>query len=123
MTDPDWKALDDFAAGIDGNRLPRTDSLAGTALEVSGQLRLEFQSADKVAWRTPNGDAGTDWYEAVEIRPDLHYLTVTDAAHPLRASVLIVHRGTGHTLTITSEIAAEPTPGKPRVSQTFIPGT
>ena len=123
MTDPDWKALDDFAAGIDGNRLPRTDSLAGTALEVAGQLYLEFQGADKVAWRTPDGSGGTDWYEAVEVRPDVYYLTITDAAHPLRASVVVVHRGTGHTLTITSEIAAEPTPGTPRVSQTFTPGT
>ncbi|MGH8880890.1 MAG: MoaF N-terminal domain-containing protein, partial [Stackebrandtia sp.] len=48
MTDPDWKALDDFAAGIDGNRLPRTEKLAGCTLEIAGQLHLAFESADKV---------------------------------------------------------------------------
>lgn len=123
MTDPQWKALDDFAAGIDGNRLARTDVLAGTSLEVAGQVRLDFLAADKVAWRDADGTTGTDWYEAVEVRPDLHYLTLADAAHPLRATVLIVHRGTGHTLTVTSEIAAAPTPGRPRVDQIFTPGT
>ncbi len=123
MTDPDWKALDDFAAGIDGNRLPTTDALAGTSFGVSEQLRLEFRTGDKVAWQTREGASGTDWYEAVQVRPDVYYLTITDAGNPLRAKVLIVHWGTGHTLTIESIIAGEPTPGRPRVDQTFTPGT
>ena len=123
MTAPDWKALDDFAAGIDGNRLPSTDALAGTSFGVSGQLRLDFRTADQVEWQCADGSRGTDWYEAVEVRPDVQYLTITDAAHPLRARVLIVHWGTGHTLTITSTIADEPTPGRPRVDQTFSTGT
>jgi hypothetical protein len=123
---PDWKALDDFAAGIDGNRLPRSDVLAGTSLVVGEQgrspLHLEFRGTDEVSWRREDGSSGTDWYEVVEVRPDVHYLTITDSAAPLRATVLIVHRGTGRTLTITSTIAEEPTPGQPRVSQLFRPG-
>lgn len=123
MTDPDWKALDDFAAGIDGNRLPTTDALAGTSFGISEQLRLEFRTGDKVSWQTREGASGTDWYEAVQVRQDVYYLTITDAGNPLRAKVLIVHWGTGHTLTIESVIAGEPTPGRPRVDQTFAPGT
>jgi hypothetical protein len=122
MTDPDWKALDDFAAGIDGNRLPTTDALAGTSFGISG-TSMEFRTGDKIAWHTREGAGGTDWYEAVEVRPDVYYLTITDAGNLLRAKVLIVHWGTGHTLTVESVIAGEPTPGRPRVSQTFTPGT
>lgn len=122
----DWKALDEFAAGIDGNRLPRSDALAGTSLVVVEQgrspLRLDFRSGDEVSWRRDDGSAGTDWYESVDVRPDVHYLCLTDAARPLQATVLVVNRATGRTLTITSDIADEPTPGQPRVSQTFRPG-
>jgi hypothetical protein len=93
MTDPDWKALDDFAAGIDGNRLPTTDALAGTSFGISEELRLEFLTADKVSWHTREGAGGTDWYEAVQVRPDVYYATITDAGNLLRAKVLIVHWG------------------------------
>ena len=123
MTVPDdWKAMDDFAAGIDGNRLPRTDKLVGSSLTITGQVKMDFISGGEVAWRAADGTSGSDWYEAVEVRPDVHYLTFTDAAQPLRAGVLVVNWRTGHTVTVTSQIAPEPTPGKPRVDQTFLPG-
>ena len=122
----DWKAMDDFAAGIDGNRLPRTAALAGTSLTVvedgAAPLRLSFEDGETVSWRRDDGTAGSDWYEAVEVRPEVFYLTIGDAAHPLRAAVLVVNRVTGRTLTVSSVIADEPTPGRPRVSQTFVPG-
>jgi hypothetical protein len=121
----DWKGMDDFARGIDGNRLPATGALAGTALavEMAGRPRLElrFTAADQVRW-TSGPDSGTDWYEAVEMRPGVLFLTLTYAAEPLRAVVLVVNRNTGPTLLIESRIAPEPTPGHPRVSQDFIPG-
>ena len=123
---PDWKAMEDFAAGIDGNRLPRTESLAGAVLEVQEEsgspLRLEFTSGSELRWRRGDGGYASDWYEAVQVRPEVLYLTITDAARPLRASVLIVNRETGRTLRVSSVIAEEPTPGSPRVSQRFRPG-
>lgn len=122
----EWKMLEEFSAGIDGNRLPRSDVLAGTSLVVVEQgrspLHLDFHTGDEMSWRRDDGATGTDWYEAVEVRPDVHYVCVTDAARPLQAAVLVVNRATGRTLTITSVIADEPTPGQPRVSQTFRPG-
>lgn len=122
-----WKAMDDFAAGIDGNRLPRTAALAGTELTVAeddaAPLHLSFRDGETVSWRRDDGTAGTDWYEAVEVRPRVHYLTIGDAAHPRRAAVLVVNQATGRTLTVSSVIADEPTPGRPRVEQTFVPGT
>lgn len=123
----DWKAMDDFAAGIDGNRLPRTTALAGTSLTVAEDgapaRQLSFLDGETVSWRRDDGTAGTDWYEAVEMRPQVHYLTIGDAAHPMRAAVLVVNRATGRTLTVTSVIADEPTPGRPRVEQAFVPGS
>lgn len=121
----DWKGMDDFARGIDGNRLPRTAGLAGTNLAVEadggGRLDLTFVSPDRVRW-TGGDRSGDDWYEAVEVRPGVFFLTLTFTGEPRRASVLIVDLGRGRTLTIDSHIAAEPTPGRPRVSQTFLPG-
>jgi hypothetical protein len=120
--------MDDFAAGIDGNRLPRTEALAGTSLSIAqadgGALHLDVRSGQELSWRDGDGDGrqGTDWYEAVEVRPGVHYLTVTDAASPLRAVVLVVNRNTGRTLTVESVIADAPTPGRPRVGQVFTPG-
>ncbi|HET6213595.1 MAG TPA: MoaF C-terminal domain-containing protein [Micromonosporaceae bacterium] len=117
----DWKAMDDFAAGIDGNRLPRTGELAGTSLTVvqdgADPLPLTFHSGDDVSFVD-----GSGWYEAVEIRPGVYYLTVTDPLRPLWATVLVVNRNTARTLTVRSRIAEEPTPGRPRVDQTFAPG-
>jgi MoaF C-terminal domain/MoaF N-terminal domain len=122
----DWKGMDDFARGIDGNRAPRTAVLAGTGVSVQadggGRRDLVFLSADRVRWS--DGDrGGEDWYEAIEVRPGVFFVTLTYAEAPLEASVLVVDRGRGRTLTVDSHIAAEPTPGRPRVSQTFRPGT
>jgi hypothetical protein len=106
--------------------LPRTDSLDGTTLVLTEQgrtpLTLEFAGSDSVEWRRGDGSCGTDWYEAVLVRPDVVYLTITDKSRPLCACVLVVNRSTGRTLTVSSMIAEEPVPGQPRVGQLFRPG-
>jgi hypothetical protein len=119
----DWKGMDDFARGIDGNRLPRTAALAGTSHVIDGGRReLHFATADRVRW-SDGGRSAEDWYEAVEVRPGVFFVTLTFAGEPLRAEVVVVDTGRGRTLTIGSHIADRPTPGRPRVSQTFRPGT
>lgn len=128
MTDvpSEWKAMDDFAAGIDGNRLPRTEALAGASFSIAhaggGTLHLDVRTGQELFWTDGDGRQGTDWYEAVEVRPGVYFLTVTDAARPLRAVVLVINRNTGRTLTVESVIADAPTPGRPRVGQVFTPG-
>ncbi|MDQ2959001.1 MAG: molybdenum cofactor biosynthesis F family protein [Actinomycetota bacterium] len=119
-----WKAMDDFAAGIDNNRLPRTGELAGRNIAVTdadGTIELEFSSADAVLWTDSNG-TGPAWYEAVAVRPDVYFLTISAAADPLGADVLALHTGLGRSLRIRSRIADAPTPGRPRVDQRFLPG-
>jgi hypothetical protein len=121
---PEWKGMDDFARGIDGNRIPADDRLAGTSFAIdddAGRLSLDFRSGEQVHWQRGE-HGGQDWYEHVEMRPGLHYLTTTFAADPLHAQVIVVNETSRHTLTIAARIAEEPTPGRPRVSQQFTPG-
>lgn len=122
MTVPDdWKSMDEFAAGIDTNRLPATDRLVGTSWTING-TELRFTSANEVHWS--RGDAsGTDWYEAIEVAEDVFFVDRTYADRPYTSEVTAVHLPTGRTITITSVIADEPTDGTPRVSQSFVAGS
>lgn len=121
----DWKAMDDFAAGIDTNRLPTTD-LAGQrwVLAQAGgpPVELCFRSADQLDWSEGTA-AGIDGYEAVEVAAGTYFLARTLADRPYDSQVTVVHLPTARTITVTSTIAAEPVPGVPRVSQVFASGT
>ena len=123
---PDWKAMDDFAAGIDTNRIPATDRLAGQAWTIRRAddvvTELRFESGDRVRW-SRTGASGTDWYEAVEVSPDVFFLDQTYTDRPYASEVTAVHLPTGRTITIASVIADQAIEGKPRVLQEFIPGT
>ncbi|MGW4848455.1 molybdenum cofactor biosynthesis F family protein [Nocardia brasiliensis] len=129
VTDPavpaEWKGMDDFAAGIDGNRIPPTDRLTGQSwsLRRSDEVRAElrFRSADQVQW-TRGAESGTDWYQAIEVSPDVFFLDQTFADRPHVSEVTVVHLPTARTVTIESTIAERPAPGVPQVSQRFLAG-
>ncbi|MEU5696465.1 molybdenum cofactor biosynthesis F family protein [Actinosynnema sp. NPDC020468] len=121
----EWKTVDDFAKGIDGNRLPATSSLAGakwTLRHDDGETtELSFVDAGSVHWST--GDAhGTDRYEAVEGAPGTLFVDRTFTSRPRQAEVHVVDLATRRVLTVESTIAEENTPGVPQVSQRFRPG-
>ena len=121
----DWKAMDDFAAGIDTTRIPATTRLAGTTWTIrraDGVVTLRFKTADQVHW-SGQGQSGTDWYEAVEVAEDVFFVDQTYADRPYTTEVTAVHLPSRRTVTITSTIADEPTEGRPRVSQEFAAGT
>ncbi|WP_232098791.1 MoaF N-terminal domain-containing protein [Serratia ureilytica] len=65
--EPDWKNYDDFARGIDTNRLPGTQDWRGKTLQIAfedgGDITLRF-SADRqrVLWAW-GGESGEDAYE------------------------------------------------------------
>lgn len=121
----DWKEMDDFAAGIDGNRIPPTDRLTGRRwlLRRSDDVatELQFQSADQVRW-TRGADSGTDWCQAIEVSPDVFFLDQTYADRPHVTEVTVLHLPSARTVTIESTIAGQPTPGVPQVSQRFFAG-
>jgi hypothetical protein len=123
----DWKDYDDFAAGIDTNRLPNTDALAGQAFNVtlsSGQiLNYQFLDQSSMTWKDAD-DGGTDWYEAVLVAPDVYFVDTLCAGRPRDARTLIVNTTTRRVLSILSHVRdeAEKVEGEPLVTQLFETG-
>ena len=122
----DWKAMTDFAAGIDANRMPTTDALAGQTLTWTladgTTMSCSFGGPHQVAWQR-DGRSGVDWYEAIEIRDGLFFVDQTFSDRPMESTVTILNRHSGRVLEVASIIADEPIVGSPRVSQPFTPGT
>lgn len=121
----DWKDYDDFAAGIDTNRLPRTDALKGQVFEITldeGQcLTYQFLTGDRVAWRMGTAQ-GEDWYEAIKVATDVYFLDTTYTPMPRDARTLIVNTRTRRVLSILSHVREEKVEGEPLVTQTFEAG-
>jgi hypothetical protein len=132
MTDiePGWKTYDDFALGIDTNRLPAED-LTGTSLRVrtdSGlDLECDFADAHEVRWRATGvagweGASGVDPYDAVAVREEALFLDLPLRSRPREALTVISSHRTRRALVVASAIAPEPVPGEPQVGQHFWPG-
>lgn len=121
----DWKNYEDFAAGIDTNRLPRTDELTGEKFTINfsagKKLDLEFVTMDKVKWADNDGQ-GEDWYEAIKISDDVYFLDRTFTDRPRDAQTLIVNTKTFRVLSILSYVRPEKKQGEPQVGQLFEPG-
>ncbi len=127
---PDWKQMDDFAAGIDTNRLPVTDRLASAKLSLrlddGTRAEFAFTGVEQVDWRRVEADgaerSGAGWAEAIEVRDGVFFIDQTFADRPNESAVTIVSLSTRRVMQIVSTIAEELTPGVPRVSQTFRAG-
>ncbi|GAA3853217.1 molybdenum cofactor biosynthesis F family protein [Saccharothrix violaceirubra] len=121
----DWKTVDDFAKGIDGNRLPRSSALVGTrwVLRHDDGVTTELSFVDESTVNWSVGDAsGTDRYDAVEGVPGTFFVERTTDANERVAEVHVVHVANRRVLTVESTIAAEKVDGVPQVSQRFRPG-
>ncbi|MBN9462550.1 MAG: MoaF N-terminal domain-containing protein [Burkholderiales bacterium] len=121
----DWKNYEDFAAGIATNRLPCTDAWVGRTLTLRlGDERLELrpQAAHSTAWKDDRG-AGVDWYEAIELGPDLHFVDLTFASRLTIALTVVFNTRTRRALGIRTRVR-DPgeAPGEPRPAQEFLPG-
>jgi len=121
----DWKDYDDFSAGIDTNRLPGTDELAGQTFSISlssGQLlSYSFKNKDSMNWKDARG-SDEDWYEAVVVAPNVFFLDTTYTTRPRDARTLIVNTLTRRVLSILSHVCEEKVEGEPQVIQTFETG-
>lgn len=121
----DWKTYDQFAYGIDTNRLPATETLAGSKHAIrfddGRELSLDF-TKDKVSWKDASG-AGTDAVEVVEVAPDTYFVEIAFSSKPLEAETLILNLASRRALSILSVVRAkEETVGEPQVGQIFRPG-
>ncbi len=128
-----WKNYEDFAAGIDANRLPGTAALVGQTLDLTfppagdsladrsvaaSRLGLEFLSQDQVRWSAA-GQGGTDWYEAILVGQATYFVDVTFKSRPREAVTLIVNTTTRQVLSVKSIAREAPVAGQPLVDQVF----
>ncbi len=122
----DWKDYDEFAAGIDTNRLPHSIALVGRTLDVTlkngRKFKLNF-TAQLEASLSENGVNATEWAEAVEVAPHTFFIDITFKATPAQAETLIVNTDANRVLSIRCRIRdAGEAPGEPRVAQDWVPG-
>jgi hypothetical protein len=121
----DWKNYEDFAAGIATNRLPASDAWVGRTLRLRfGDRTLELQPRERhlATWHDDRG-SGVDWYEAIELAPDLHFVDLTFASRPTVSLTLVFDTATRRALAIETRVreAAEAS-GEPRPVQSFTAG-
>lgn len=121
----DWKTYDQFAYGIDTNRLPLTQALDGsshTILFYDGRtLSLAF-SGESVEW-SDGGQSGNDRVEVVAVAPDTYFIEIAYSSKPLEAETVIINTATRRALSILSIVRPkEETVGEPQVGQIFRPG-
>lgn len=128
MTDlpEEWRDYEDFAAGIDANRLPRSAALVGRTLAVEledgRRVSLSFESAESVRLVEAELDP-TGRCEVVEVASGTYFIGIARGAEPAVAEVLIVSETTRRVLSVRSRIRpAGEAPGQPRVIQHWVAG-
>ena len=126
----DWKNYDDFSTGIDTNRLPTTERLAGSEYRISlsdgTDMTLKFVDGNTFEWNCiagPNaGTSGKDWYEAIEVADDVLFIDSLYQSRPREAATIIINNRTRRVLAIVSTVAEKKVPGEPQVGQQFLTG-
>ncbi|UYK40045.1 molybdenum cofactor biosynthesis F family protein [Microbacterium terricola] len=125
---PDWLNMEDFAQGIDTNRVPRTDALTGRTVTVDlsggGSLTVDFDETT-VTWTVSGVDwagGGTDAYEAVPVGVGAFWVDFSIAERQVETITLVFSPPIGWGLVVHSVIQPEDFASETRVTQTFHPG-
>lgn len=122
----DWKTYDQFAYGIDTNRLPSTEALAGKRFRIAfddGRALDLALAARHARWSDAEG-WGEDSAEVILVAPDTYFIELIFAARPKEAETLILNTRTGQALSIYSIVREkEQSVGEPQVAQIFRAGT
>ncbi len=121
----DWKTYDEFAYGIDTNRLPATEALAGSSHNISFDdgrtLELAFAKSE-VKW-SDGKEGGTDKSEVIEVAPKTYFVEIVFAGRPKEAETLIINTETRRVLSIYSVVRdLKESVGEPQVAQIFRAG-
>ncbi|MCF8095097.1 MAG: molybdenum cofactor biosynthesis F family protein [Desulfobacteraceae bacterium] len=121
----DWKDYDDFAAGIDTNRLPQSEDLIGKRFAITlcngEKLSLDFPEKNSCKW-SDDSSSDNDWYESVNVAPNTYLLDITFTSRPRDSRTLIVNTETRRVLSVLTHVLEEKVPGDPQVTQQFLPG-
>ncbi|MCS5498345.1 molybdenum cofactor biosynthesis F family protein [Cnuibacter physcomitrellae] len=124
----EWRSYDEFAAGIDTYRLPNAD-LTGTSVSLTFAselaITLDFVDADTVTWTAEGvlaGERVSDPYDAVQVRPDVTFVSLPFTSRERQALTLVFSTSTGRALAALSTIQPEAEEDIPQVSQEFWSG-
>jgi len=121
----DWRNYEDFSLGVATNRLPATDTLVDKTMRIvfaSGDVaQFVFTAKHDVAWSLRDA-AGADWYEAIEVAPDVLFVDMTFARAPKEALTLIINLRSGRVLSVRCRVRDTAPAGEPRVAQDFDTG-
>lgn len=121
----DWKTYDEFAYGIDTNRLPATEALTGSSHKIAfddgRRLELSFAKGE-VKW-SDGRDGSTDLSEVIEVAPKTYFVEIIFAGRPKEAETLILNTETRRVLSIYSVVRdLKDAVGEPQVAQIFRAG-
>ncbi|MFC0227979.1 MoaF C-terminal domain-containing protein [Serratia aquatilis] len=128
--EPGWKNYDDFAEGIDTNRLPNTQDwlTQEVAIEYADGfvMALQFiqgnQNQTLVNWRY-KGEQGCDPYEEVCTSEDHYFFDIQFSDMPNESLTLILNSATRRVLAIRSTLLLEEQlSGRSRLVQHFQAG-
>ena len=122
----DWKTYDQFAYGIDTNRLPPTEALSGTTHSIAFEdgRTLDLRLSSGLAEWADGAGGGTDRSEVIEVAPDTYFIEIVFASRPKESETLILNVRTGRSLSIYSIVRdKEQSVGEPQVAQVFRAGT
>ncbi|WP_240229401.1 MoaF C-terminal domain-containing protein [Devosia lacusdianchii] len=122
----DWKTYDQFAYGIDTNRLPASDALVGASHTVTFEdgrvLSLGFAKG-KVTW-SDGGASAEDTCEVVAVAPSTYFVEIIFAARPTEAETIVINTASRRALSIYSIVRdKDASVGEPQVAQVFRAGT
>ncbi len=121
----DWKTYDQFAYGIDTNRLPASDALTGStqtlAFDDGRRLELIFAKGS-VDW-SDGKENGTDKVEVVEVAASTYFVEIIFENRPKEAETLVLNVASRRVLSIYSIVREKDQfAGEPQVAQVFRPG-
>jgi hypothetical protein len=122
----DWKTYDQFAYGIDTNRLPASGALDGRSFQIAfddGRKLAIALSPGQAEWSDDSG-SGRDVSEVIEVADDTYFIELVFASRPRECETLIVNTANGRALSIYCIIRdKEQSVGEPQVAQIFRAGS
>lgn len=125
----EWKAMEDFSAGIDSQRLPQTDELSGSEANIAfaegGSLTLSFLPGQRVAWVAEGVEwagSGEEPYDGVAVGEGSFWVDFSIAEREVESITTVFHPLRGWALVVHSRIHDENFTTETRVMQTFHAG-
>ena len=125
----EWRNMEDFSEGIDTNRLPQTDALAGHTHSVQladgGVAEFSFTAGQRVTWKVTGeewGGEGEESYDGVAVGEGAFWVDFSISARKVESITLIFQPVTGWALIVHSRIHDENFTTETRVMQTFHAG-